>query len=304
MLGPWANISVSQYFQTLCSKIGARSTIFLAGRHQGNGKAEITGKQVKCAVAKALTLNKGSNWVEVLPAVVRARHETTGLSGYTPNEIVFGKHNRTKGPPLAEPKGPAQDAALHFQRREELIALAHRAKIHMQETMVHKYNKSRSMSPNSSKRDHVWVRCQHTNLGHKTCPYWDGPPEVVAKNRPDLYVIQVDQQRLVDVHVACLMKMVNSPCSLVPPIYMEEVATVPSQFEEDTYNVKKISGYRTHRKRLLFKVRWEGYTKDWDTEEPVETFLPSYNRVSQDYLKTQSLTQTIDLLARLDGPPS
>ena len=54
---------------------------------------------------------------------------------------------------------------------------------------------------------------------------------------------------------------------------------MPSQFEEDTYNVKEISIHRTHHKRLLCKVRWEGYTKDWDTEEPGETFLPSYNKV-------------------------
>ena len=46
---------------------------------------------------------------------------------------------------------------------------------------------------------------------------------------------------------------------------------MPSQFEEDTYNVKKIFGHRTHRKGPLFKVRWEGYTKGWDTEKPIET---------------------------------
>ena len=76
---------VSQHFQTLCSKIGARSTMSLAGRHQGNGKAENTGKQLRRAIAKALTLKKGIIWVEVLPAVVRAWHETTGPSGYTPD---------------------------------------------------------------------------------------------------------------------------------------------------------------------------------------------------------------------------
>ena len=122
----------------------------LAGRHQGNGKAENTGKQLRRPVAKALTLRKGNNWVEVLPAVVRAWHETTGPSGWKPNEIVFGKHNRTKGPPLAEPKGVAQDTAHYFQRREELIALARRAMIQVQETTAHKYNKSRRMSPNFS----------------------------------------------------------------------------------------------------------------------------------------------------------
>ena len=123
---------VSQCLQTLCSKIDARSTVCLAGRHQSNGKAENAGKQlaIRRAVAKALTLKKGTNLVEVLPAVVRAWHETTGPSAYTPNKIVFGKHNRTKGPPLAEPKGVAQDAPHYFQRRDELIALARRAMIH------------------------------------------------------------------------------------------------------------------------------------------------------------------------------
>ena len=166
------------------------------------------------------------------------------------------------------------------------------------------YNKSRRMSPNFSKGDRVWVRRQRKNLGDKTCPYWDGPYEVVAKKAHDLYVIQVDQRRLVDVHVDCLMKTVNSPRSPVPLNYTEEVARVPSQFEEDTYNVKKILSHRTYRKRLLFKVRWEGYTKDWDTEEPVETFLPSYNKVWRDYLQKQNLTQTVDILAHLGGPLS
>ena len=68
---------VSQYFQTLCSEIGARSTMCLAGRHQGNGKAENTGKRLRRAVAKALTLKKVTNWVEILPAIVRAWHDTT-----------------------------------------------------------------------------------------------------------------------------------------------------------------------------------------------------------------------------------
>ena len=124
---------------------------------------------------------------------------------------------------------------------------------------------------------------------------------MVAKKAYNLYVIQLDQRRLVDVHVDCLMKTVNSPRSPVPLNYTEEVARVPSQFEKDTYNVKKILGHRTHRDRLLFKVRSEVCTKDWDTEEPVETFLPSYKKVWRDYLQKQNLTQTIDLLAHLGG---
>ena len=231
-------------------------------------------------------------------------HVGLGPSGYTRNQIVFGSHNRTKGHPLAEPKGVAQDAAHYFQRREERIALARRAMIQVQETMAHKYNKWRRMFPNFSKGECVWVRRQRKNLGDKTCPYWDGPYEVVAEKAHNLYVIQVDQRRLVNVQVECLMKTVNSPRSPMPPNYTEEVARVPSQFEEDTCNAKKILDHRTHHMRLLFKVRWEGYTKYRDTDQPVETFLPSYNKVWRDYLQKQDLTQTIDLLPDLGGPLS
>ena len=128
------------------------------------------------------------------------------------------------------------------------------------------------MSPNFSRGDRVWLHRQRKNLGDKTCPYWDGPYELVARKTHNLYVIQVDQRRVVDVYFDCLLTTVNSPRSPVPLNYTEEVARVPSQFEEDTHNVKKILRHCTHRKRLLFKVRWEGYTKDWDTEKPVETF--------------------------------
>ena len=124
-----------------------------------------------------------------------------------------------------------------------------------------------------------------------TCAYWDGPYEALPKIAHGLCVIEVDQQRLVDVHVDCPMKTVNSPRSPVPLNYTKKVARVPSQFDKDTCNLKKNLGHRTHRNRLLFKVRWKGYTKDWDTEEPVESFLQSYNKVWRDYLQSQNLTQ-------------
>ena len=57
------------------------------------------------------------------------------------------------------------------------------------------------MSPDLSKGNRVWVCRQRKNLGDKTCPYWDRPYEVVAKKAHDRYILQVDQQRLVDVHV-------------------------------------------------------------------------------------------------------
>ena len=131
------------------------------------------------------------------------------------------------------------------------------------------------MSPNFSKGDRVCVRRQLKNLGDKNCPYWDGPYEVVGKKAHDLYVIQVDQRRLVDVHVDFLMKTVNSPRSPVPPNETEEVARVPSPFEEDTYNVKRILGHRTHRNRLLSRCVRRVIPRTGIPRSPLK---PSYGR--------------------------
>ena len=102
------------------------------------------------------------------------------------------------------------------------------------------------MSCNFSAADRVWVVRQRKNFGNNKCPYGDGPYEVLTKKAHDFSVIQVDQRRPVDVHVDRLMKLVNSPRSLVPLRYGEGVARVPSKFEQDTYNVKKMLGHRPH----------------------------------------------------------
>ena len=66
--------------------------------HKYNRRRRISPNYSK--VDRGLTLMKGTNSVEVLPAVVRAWHETTGPSGYTPNEIVFVHTTILKSPLL------------------------------------------------------------------------------------------------------------------------------------------------------------------------------------------------------------
>ena len=80
----------------------------------------------------------------------------------------------------------------------------------------------------------------------------------MAKKALDLNVIHMDQRELADVHLDCFMKAIDLPRSPMPLKYTEEVARLSFQFEEDTSNVKMILGHRKHRRRLLFRVRWEG----------------------------------------------
>ena len=64
-------------------------------------------------------------------------------------------------------------------------------------------------------------------LAIRLAPIGMGPMRLWPRRLTTFMFFQVDQQRLVDVHVDCLMKTVTSPCCPVPLNYTEEIARVP-----------------------------------------------------------------------------
>ena len=79
----------SNFWKSLCSLMGIRSAYSHAHFHQGNGKAERTGKELKDWMSRFL-VNGKSNWVGCLPIVQQLYHDTPGITVYSPYEIVYG----------------------------------------------------------------------------------------------------------------------------------------------------------------------------------------------------------------------
>jgi len=66
---------VSQFFGTLCARLGIRMAYSQAHRPQANGRAEVAGRVVQ-DLLRRLFLDGEVNWVEALPRALRIHHDT------------------------------------------------------------------------------------------------------------------------------------------------------------------------------------------------------------------------------------
>ena len=68
---------VGQWFRTMCSRLGIRLAYSQAYRPQANGRAEVAGKTL-IAILRKYAVELKQNWVEMLPRILKAYHDTPG----------------------------------------------------------------------------------------------------------------------------------------------------------------------------------------------------------------------------------
>ena len=87
---------MGQWWRTICARLGIRQAWSQAYRPQANGRAEVARKTLM-GFMRRLWVELGINWVEALPRVLCAYHDTRGESGYSPFQIVFGRERFVAG---------------------------------------------------------------------------------------------------------------------------------------------------------------------------------------------------------------
>jgi len=86
----------ARFFRTICARLGIRQAFSHAYRPQGNGRAEMAGKQLITLLRK-LNAEGGMNWVEALPRALYIHHGIPGETGLSPHHIVFGRDRNVTG---------------------------------------------------------------------------------------------------------------------------------------------------------------------------------------------------------------
>ena len=79
---------ISQWFVTLCDRLGVRLAYTQAHRPQANGQAEVCGRILQHALRK-MHCADSLCWVEALPRALRYIHDAVGEFGASPYELVF-----------------------------------------------------------------------------------------------------------------------------------------------------------------------------------------------------------------------
>jgi hypothetical protein len=198
-----------KFFRTVCSRLGIRQAFSHAYRPQGNGRAEMAGKQL-ISLLRKLNAESGINWVEALPRALFIHHGVPGETGLSPHQIVFGRDRNVTGIPFRT-ENECEDARDFVNRMEEMdkkvsqiLAERHRK---AQESM----NKKRKTRPAFLVGDQVWYLRPKGVGGNKISTWWTGPYRIHARTGASSYELETQPGKFHECHADQLKPGPNLP---------------------------------------------------------------------------------------------
>ena len=179
---------VSAFFLTVCTMLGIRNAFSHAHRPQANGRAEVAGRVVKDLVRK-ICLEQGKSWLEVLPQVLRIKHDMVDPeTGFSPYQLVFGRERPGVGLPWGVER-VAEDAREWVLRHEKVhseIAESVRRRLRKAAVKVNRQRRDRMFRPG----DRVWVKRPAPIGGKGVEPFWWGPVVLSRQVGLDSFIVK------------------------------------------------------------------------------------------------------------------
>jgi hypothetical protein len=219
------------------------------------------------------------NWAEWVEIVVHAYNSTVHSSTtYAPAFLLMGYIPRGMSGILGgdDPVVPRElsDSPMadqwvielenHRQVAKDSIARA-------QETQARAHNKGRRLPEEIAEGDLVLINPHSLELleskgaGRKLIQRRIGPFEVLEKINPQVFRLRIPSEYLMHpvINREHLKKYHQSP----QEFGQRESLLNPRKLDrnEEEYEVEAIVGYKRHRNRLLFRVRWKGYGPEEDS---------------------------------------
>lgn len=103
---------VSAWWKTMCAHLGITHIYSQPYHHQANGRAERAGQQI-IEVTRKFCADNRKNWLELLPRVLNVIHDTPGVAGLSPYQILFGRERHVANVPYNPPR-ECDDAVQFF----------------------------------------------------------------------------------------------------------------------------------------------------------------------------------------------
>lgn len=189
----------SQWWETMCQRLGIRQVFSQAHRPQANGRAEVAGRVLQDILRK-LALDNRVNWVEALPRALRIHHDTVDpIMGITPYQAMFGRERNLGGLPLTN-KRECREASEFFDHMAEVDYLVALAFNEAHKEMARIVNARRTSRPPYAIGDWVFVRRPKGVGGHKLQTWWRGPYKVISRKGADSYIIRESMTGPLEVH--------------------------------------------------------------------------------------------------------
>jgi len=279
----------------MCSLLGVRQAFSHAYHHQGNGKVERTGRELKDWLGRATDGGRIS-WLSVLGRVRQLYHDTPGITGYSPQVLVFGRERHLAGAPYGGSLGVEAESwfAGVRSRDEEVKGLLEE----VQRKRVARWNRARREPVVYLPGEWVWYR-HPVDRSSELHASWVGPYVVRVRTSVQSYVLWTSKREL-EAPVS-LMKRWLGPvygAALVPLGY-EKLSKGPSFVLPGFLGVvDRIEAHRDGPQGVEFCTHRRGTLEtSW---EPVGQFFYEFSSVLVRYANEHGLG-TIPVIALLGG---
>ncbi len=245
---------ISQWFRTLCARLGVRQSFSQAYRPQANGRAEVAGRTVRNVLRK-IHADHEVNWVQALPQVLRLRHDMpnpeTGLSPY---QLLFGRERPLAGLPYTFPRAHPEATELFdfIEKCTVFITEKLRQELKKEEDQVNRKRHSEIYIPGQW----VWIHRPTAYSGVKMQTAWVGPYKIAAQTGEHSFVVEVSPRILQEVHMDQMKPCLSMPSMRAeyPMVYRKGDTPILSIETQ----IKNIPQARHTPEGVELFVEWEG----------------------------------------------
>ena len=194
---------ISEWWETMCVRLGIRLAFSQAYRPNTNGRAEAAVRVVQDTLRKMHTQSAVS-WVEALPRVLRIQHDTRDpVMGCSPYQVVFGRHRALAALPYEYPE-MGEEPEEYFQRMAELDeAIAQKLNEHHQR-IEDAVNARRKGRPAYREGDWVWFLKTKPVGGVKMGTWWMDPFRILERIGESTYKIKDTHNKTHEAHAQSL----------------------------------------------------------------------------------------------------
>ena len=148
------------------------------------------------------------NWVEALPQVIRAYHDTAGDSGLSPFNIVFGRHRSDASIPY-EPLRECETATTFFDRMDHVDKIVANSLNEKNKAEMARINVNGSKKTPFQVNEWVWVLRPKSTYASKLDTWWIGPAKILRRVGDQSYEVQLKPNVTQDVHINHLKPFVE-----------------------------------------------------------------------------------------------
>jgi hypothetical protein len=274
-----------KFWRRLFELIGTKLAMSSAYHPQSDGMTERVNRTLETVIRTTVNASQ-DDWADHLPSAEFAINDTPGTTGFTPFQLMYGKHPR-KPIDFTDKKIVTPAAEEYVTEIRKMIDRARKNILQAQQHQKTQADKKRR-DHEFKIEDQVYLSTKNLTLptaSRKLSPKWVGPFKIIRQLGKDSF--ELDLQGKFAIHPvfhSSLLKMYTLNNDKKFPRCKQPIPPPMVIEGEDEYVVEAILNKRKIRGKTEYLVKWEYYNEEdssWEPEDNLKNakkLIDKYNR--------------------------